>query len=148
MAAIYIHIEYDLLTGISEDYSGENQTQQVKKDLMAAYKVHIEERLKAEIKGVDESSGQGSHLITRGKEDDKQFAHWPTTWTQQFRVLFKRGITERRHESFSGLRITQVLVVALICGLLWWQSNASNLQDKVTDLTIHPKFQLHNSACC
>lgn len=117
------------MTGISEDYSGENQSQEVKKQLVTAYKLHIEESLKAEINEVGENA-RGDR--SKERQDDKQFARWATTWTQQFSVLFKRGIKERRHETFSTLKILQVLAVSLICGLLWWQSNAANLQDKVT----------------
>ncbi|PKI37609.1 hypothetical protein CRG98_041902 [Punica granatum] len=121
-------MEYFSNVGYSpSDNSGEDQTK-VKKDLVSAYKFHTEDRLKAEINAVDENF-KGSYL--KEGHNDKQFARWPTTWREQFSVLLKRGIKERKHDSFSGLKIGQVLVVALICGLLWWQSDDANLQDKI-----------------
>lgn len=48
---------------------------------------------------------------------------WGASWRQQYLILFKRGLKERQHDYFSWLRITQVLVTAVILGLLWWQSN-------------------------
>nr|GMD94159.1 ABC transporter G family member 22-like isoform X1 [Ipomoea batatas] len=45
------------------------------------------------------------------------------TWREQFSVLLRRGFKERRHEYFSTLRITQVIITALIAGLLWWPSD-------------------------
>lgn len=60
---------------------------------------------------------------------------WGASWIEQFLILFSRGFKERRHDYFSWLRITQVLSTAVILGLLWWQSDASNpkgLQDQVS----------------
>ncbi|KAJ0430915.1 putative ABC-type maltose transporter [Helianthus annuus] len=56
---------------------------------------------------------------------------WTTSWWTQFKVLFKRGLRERRHESYSGLRIFQVMSVSILSGLLWWHSDTSHLQDQV-----------------
>ncbi|KAL8129461.1 hypothetical protein V2J09_018616 [Rumex salicifolius] len=52
---------------------------------------------------------------------------WGASWCEQYTILFKRGIKERRHDYFSWLRITQVLVTAIILGLLWWQSNTRTI---------------------
>ncbi|KAL6269162.1 hypothetical protein ACE6H2_026073 [Prunus campanulata] len=65
---------------------------------------------------------------------------WPTTWWQQFSVLLRRGLKERRHESFSGSQIGQVVGVALLAGLLWWQSNISHLQDRTGLLFFMSEF--------
>ncbi|KAL3845438.1 hypothetical protein ACJIZ3_002841 [Penstemon smallii] len=51
---------------------------------------------------------------------------WGANWSEQFSILFKRGLKERRHEYLSGLRIIQVLSTAIIVGLLWWHSDASS----------------------
>ncbi|XP_022982855.1 ABC transporter G family member 22-like isoform X1 [Cucurbita maxima] len=58
---------------------------------------------------------------------------WGASWWEQYSILYRRGIKERRHEYFSWLRITQVLVTAIILGLLWWHSDSSTpkgLQDQ------------------
>ncbi|KAF5937867.1 hypothetical protein HYC85_025373 [Camellia sinensis] len=58
---------------------------------------------------------------------------WGASWWKQFSILFCRGLKERRHDYFSWLRITQVLAIAVILGLLWWQSDGNsppNQQDQ------------------
>ncbi|KAL1108038.1 hypothetical protein V6Z11_D03G085500 [Gossypium hirsutum] len=58
---------------------------------------------------------------------------WGATWWDQFSILFRRGLKERRHEYFSCIRITQVFSTAIVMGLLWWRSDASSpkgLQDQ------------------
>uniref|UniRef100_A0A5B7APC2 Putative ABC transporter G family member 21 n=1 Tax=Davidia involucrata TaxID=16924 RepID=A0A5B7APC2_DAVIN len=54
-----------------------------------------------------------------------------TSWWTQFKVLLKRGLKERKHESYSGLRIFQVMSVSILSGLLWWHSDTSHIQDQV-----------------
>ncbi|KAK6134011.1 hypothetical protein DH2020_032253 [Rehmannia glutinosa] len=56
---------------------------------------------------------------------------WTNSWWLQFKVLLSRGLKERKHESYSGLRIFQVMSVAIISGLLWWHSDANHIQDQV-----------------
>ncbi|XP_031284692.1 ABC transporter G family member 22-like [Pistacia vera] len=56
-----------------------------------------------------------------------------TTWCEQFSILLRRGLKERRHEYFSCIRVTQVISTAIIIGLLWCRSDASTaerLQDQ------------------
>ncbi|XP_076917685.1 ABC transporter G family member 22-like [Bidens hawaiensis] len=54
---------------------------------------------------------------------------WGASWREQYSILFRRGIKERKHDYFSWLRITQVLVTAVILGLLWWQSEVHSPKD-------------------
>lgn len=56
---------------------------------------------------------------------------WMTIWWEQFDVLLRRGLKERKHESYSGLKIFQVLSVSILSGLLWWHSDPSHIQDQV-----------------
>ncbi|KAK7822088.1 abc transporter g family member 9 [Quercus suber] len=92
--------------------------------LVSAYKINLADKLKKELQELRSSQYQDGL-------DDKQFGKWSTTWWQQFSVLFTRGVKERKHQSFSGLKIGQVLVVAVLSGLLWWQSDDAHLQDKI-----------------
>ncbi|KAE8721104.1 ABC transporter G family member 22 [Hibiscus syriacus] len=58
---------------------------------------------------------------------------WGATWWDQFSILFRRGLKERRHEYFSCMHVMQVLSAAITMGLLWWRSDASSpkgLQDQ------------------
>lgn len=97
----------------------------MKKTLIFAYKNNIYGKLKDEIQEI--SSDPPYQL-----ENDK-LARWATTWWQQFTVLLQRGLKERKHESFSGFNIAEVLVVSFIIGLLWWKSDMAHLQDKVIE---------------
>ena len=95
----------------------------MKKTLISAYKSNIAEKLKNELQEV--SNHPPDQL------ENKKFARWATTWWQQFTVLLQRGVKERKHESFSGLHIAEVLLVAVLTGLLWWHSDIAHLQDQV-----------------
>lgn len=64
----------------------------------------------------------------------KMKREWGASWSQQYIILFLRGIKERRHDYLSWMRITQVVATALILGLLWWHSSTATpkaLQDQV-----------------
>ncbi|XP_075669844.1 ABC transporter G family member 9 [Castanea sativa] len=113
----------DLANGVSSDDSHEDQNK-IKQTLVSAYKINLADKLKEELQELRSSQYQDGL-------DDKQFGKWSTTWWQQFSVLFTRGVKERKHQSFSGLKIGQVLVVAVLSGLLWWQSDDAHLQDKI-----------------
>lgn len=74
-------------------------------------------------------------IITKGVagREDK----WTSSRWEQFKVLLRRGLQERRHESYSGLRIFQVMSVSILSGLLWWHSDTSHIQDQVYVVTLH-----------
>ncbi|CAO2813468.1 unnamed protein product [Amaranthus hypochondriacus] len=54
---------------------------------------------------------------------------WKSSWWDQFCVLVSRGFKERRHEYFSCTRVIQVILTAIIVGLLWWHPNYSSSID-------------------
>ncbi|MQL99749.1 hypothetical protein Taro_032477 [Colocasia esculenta] len=67
------------------------------------------------------------------KIDDRWKTHgvansreWGASWWQQYRILFWRGLKERRHDHLSCIRVTQVMATAIIIGLLWWHSESSS----------------------
>ncbi|XP_058776767.1 ABC transporter G family member 9-like [Vicia villosa] len=93
-----------------------------KQKLISAFKSNSDGQLKLEHHEINESDG---------KFEEKGSGKWPTSWSQQFFVLLRRDIKERKYESFSGLRIGQVLVVAIISGLLWYKSDTSHMQDQI-----------------
>ncbi|CAL1352817.1 unnamed protein product [Linum trigynum] len=140
----------DLANGVS---SGENEGQEdpvkVKEALVSAYKATLAEKLKSELQQVNQETGGaagGGEIVqqrdrtSRGGGKKQQYSGWPTTWWQQFTILISRGLKERKYESFSGLKIFQVLAVAILCGLLWWQSSAANLQDQIGLLFFYSGF--------
>ncbi|KAL3849393.1 hypothetical protein ACJIZ3_011275 [Penstemon smallii] len=104
----------------------------IKHTLVCAYKENMSEIVKSEV--------SNDHDQVHDSIDDKKLKRWPNSWWQQSYVLFRRGLKERKHESFSRLKIAQVVFVAILCGLLWWKSNISHLQDQVGLLFFYNGF--------
>ncbi|XP_016502937.2 ABC transporter G family member 9-like [Nicotiana tabacum] len=115
---------------ITSDDPGEDPAS-IKQTLVTAFKNNLAENLKGQLQEFDD------HQVA-DKLHEKKFNQWSNTWWQQFSVLFRRGMKERKHESFSGLKVGQVLVVSFLCGLLWWKS--SNLQDQIGLLFFYSNF--------
>ncbi|KAI3848079.1 hypothetical protein MKX03_035748 [Papaver bracteatum] len=103
-----------------------NGEKEIKQDLVSAYKTHLLDRIKEEF---PETGNLQLSTHLEEQVDEKQFSEWNTSWIQQFLVLLKRDLKERKHESFSSMNVCQILVFSCICGLLWWQS--SSLQDQM-----------------
>ncbi|KAL8227657.1 hypothetical protein R6Q57_015241 [Mikania cordata] len=98
--------------------------------LISSYKKTLEPLIKDDI---HKHSHDTTRAIRSGPQPSRSCENrWTTSsWWTQFKVLFKRGLRERRHESYSGLRIFQVMSVSILSGLLWWHSETSHLQDQV-----------------
>ncbi|KAI9091961.1 hypothetical protein K1719_027896 [Acacia pycnantha] len=124
----------DLANGIVDDVKLDDQTDMngrldhiedqasIKQSLVLSYKKILDPALKQEVQLNNEGRDNSS------RSSEKQ---WNTSWWAQFRVLLKRGLQERKHESYSGLKIFQVLSVSILSGLLWWHSDTSHIQDQV-----------------
>ncbi|KAI8539243.1 hypothetical protein RHMOL_Rhmol09G0166700 [Rhododendron molle] len=97
----------------------------LRQHLVSSYKKNLYPALKDEIREAPIRSASGV-LPSRSRE-----IKWTTSWWMQFNVLLERGLKERKHESYSGLKIFQVVSVSILSGLLWWHSRTSNLQDQV-----------------
>ncbi|KAK9276878.1 hypothetical protein L1049_006415 [Liquidambar formosana] len=99
-----------------------------KHSLISSYKRNLYPILKAEIcrNHRDPVPSVSGTISSRSCENQ-----WNTSWWQQFKVLLGRGLRERKHESYSGLRIFQVVSVSILSGLLWWHSDTSHIQDQV-----------------
>ncbi|XP_042038572.1 ABC transporter G family member 9-like [Salvia splendens] len=128
----------DLANGVATADSNEDQ-EAVKQTLMKAYKTQLSSVVKMEL-AVDGSLHTSSN--------DRMLKGWSNTWLDQFSVLLRRGIKERKHQSFSTIKIVQVLIVAVLIGIFWWKSTFNHLQDQVGLLFfvsnfwgIYPLFQ-------
>ncbi|EOY25353.1 hypothetical protein QUC31_009237 [Theobroma cacao] len=135
----------DLANGIGPDFkhsveqveNTEQEQKSVKDALISAYEKNISPRLKAELCNSDVNN----HVNTKeaparnGKSEE-----WCTSWWHQFKVLLQRGVRERRHEAFNGLRIFQVISVAVLGGLLWWHTPASHISDRIALLFFFSVF--------
>ncbi|KAL6501818.1 ABC transporter G member 14 [Orobanche gracilis] len=123
----------DLANGIGPDfqYGIDEDVQQdamsVRESLVSAYDRNISTRLKNELCSSDAS---GHSLTTETTIRNEVKMHkWCTTWWYQFKILLLRGLRERRYEAVNTLRIFQVLSVAILGGLLWWQTPSSHIDD-------------------
>ncbi|XP_020234286.1 ABC transporter G family member 21 [Cajanus cajan] len=122
----------DLANGIvadvkQDDHIDHHEDQaSIKQFLVSSYKKNLYPLLKQEI----QQNQRGLVFSTSGTPRSSE-NQWTTSWWEQFMVLLKRGLKERRHESYSGLRIFQVLTVSILSGLLWWHSDPSHIQDQV-----------------
>ncbi|KAH6823194.1 ABC-2 type transporter family protein [Perilla frutescens var. hirtella] len=97
--------------------------QSTKQFLIYSYKKNLHPLLKEEI-----------HHNSHDQPDSTKSSRnneWTNSWRLQLKVLLRRGLKERKHESFSGLRMFQVMSVSILSGLLWWHSDANHIQDQV-----------------
>ncbi|KAF6168999.1 hypothetical protein GIB67_038496 [Kingdonia uniflora] len=108
--------------------SGQDDQNCIKQTLISSYKKNLHEVIKAEIRQNYQTPNSFAPKTSSRGSTEKQ---WMSSWSEQFTVLLKRGLKERKHESYSGLRIFQVMSVSILAGLLWWHSNPSHIQDQV-----------------
>ncbi|THU44174.1 hypothetical protein C4D60_Mb02t04630 [Musa balbisiana] len=111
----------DLANGVSSDETSEDRAS-TKEALVSAYRLHLHDKVSEEVLALSKQFKEC--------EPDKIETQWCTSWWEQFTVLLQRDLKERKHESFSGLKISQVLVVALLAGFLWLHSGGY-VQDQV-----------------
>ncbi|KAH7662375.1 Molybdate-transporting ATPase protein [Dioscorea alata] len=107
--------------GVSSDGAQENRAC-VKEAIVSAYKSHLNDQVLQELREIDQQIDE--------KESSGGKSQWNTTWWQQFTILLKRSLKERKHVSFSGQKIGQVMAMAFLSGILWWQSGG-HAQDQV-----------------
>lgn len=129
----------DLANGVTSDirpvYSSSEQAESqsrtehehqksVRQTLITTYQKNLATNLKAEV-NIEQNNADTKCRRSKDKIE------WTTSWSYQFSVLLRRGLKERRYESFTGLRIFQVVSVSILSGLLWWHSETTHLQDQV-----------------
>ncbi|XP_026397057.1 ABC transporter G family member 9-like [Papaver somniferum] len=110
----------DLANGVHMDEMDMDKRKEVKQQLISAYKINLDDKVKRDINDDHQT-----------KDHDKDFGRWSTSWGQQFWVLLRRDLKQTKNESFSFIKITQILVMSLLCGLLWWKSSTADLQDQI-----------------
>ncbi|KAF9685108.1 hypothetical protein SADUNF_Sadunf03G0020000 [Salix dunnii] len=142
----------DLANGIGPDSKNgtdqvenmEKEQKLVKEALILAYEKNISTRMKAELSNSDPDSynytKDASAKMLIVTEIEAKSEQWCTSWWYQFKVLFQRGLRERRYESFNRLRIFQVLSVSILGGLLWWHTPASHIEDRIALLFFFSVF--------
>jgi ATP-binding cassette, subfamily G (WHITE), member 2 len=96
--------------------------EEIKAELVSAYNTKLKSVVQVELEDV-------SRQLKETEQANKK-ENWCTSWWSQFTVLLERGLKERRHESFSTLKIMQVFVASILLGILWFQSQG-HVQDQV-----------------
>ncbi|XWS64378.1 hypothetical protein CRYUN_Cryun06bG0181100 [Craigia yunnanensis] len=130
----------DLANGIAPDVKPDEQLEfhgrvdhhddqnSTKQYLISSCKKNIYPVLKADINQNLQDSSSSTVISSKSSCCEVQ---WNASWWEQFKVLMRRGLEERKHESYSGQRIFQVMSVSILSGLLWWHSDTSHIQDQV-----------------
>ncbi|XP_042424354.1 ABC transporter G family member 22-like [Zingiber officinale] len=101
----------------SDTGDGKLSPEDVLEYLVEAYETRVAEKKKKKILAPLPISEDLKAPVSSPKRE------WGTSWWQQYSILFWRGLKERRHDYLSWMRVTQVLAIAVILGLLWWHSN-------------------------
>ncbi|URD73332.1 ABC transporter [Musa troglodytarum] len=106
----------DLVNGMSVNQTIEGTTS-TKEALLDAYNNHLRGKLAEELAGLSQQLEQQQH------EAEKMTNQWCTTWWQQFTVLPQRGLKERRHEIFTGIKVAQAGLLFFIAGFSAYYSS-------------------------
>ncbi|XP_015081823.1 ABC transporter G family member 9-like [Solanum pennellii] len=109
----------DLANGVVDDPQEDQAS--IKLTLVTAFKTNLLDVVKEELQRYDDS--EDHQKIQKGELD-----RWSNTWWNEAVVLFRRGMKERKHDSFSFLKVGQVLIVSILCAMLWWRS--TDIQDQ------------------
>eukprot|EP00951_Prasinocladus_malaysianus_P010842 scaffold79907_cov42-Prasinocladus_malaysianus.AAC.1 len=59
---------------------------------------------------------------------------WGSSWGTQFLVLLSRAVTVRKFESLGMQNFLQMVGVAVLCGLFWWQKGGGDSVSEAQDL--------------
>uniref|UniRef100_A0ACD5WA71 Uncharacterized protein n=1 Tax=Avena sativa TaxID=4498 RepID=A0ACD5WA71_AVESA len=99
----------------------------VKQALIASYSKVLAPKVKAAINADD------AHAAAPAEKQPalESCSGSCTTWTNQFAILLRRSLKERRHETFTSLRLFQIIAPALVAGAMWWRSTPLEVQDRM-----------------
>lgn len=120
----------DLANGVAQlDYQGDAEKSNVKQSLVASYNTVLAPKVKACI-----SAAVAPDVTQTGNERStmrEQRNCSSISWFDQFSILLRRSLKERRHETFNSLRVFQVMAAAILAGSMWWHSNIHDVRDRL-----------------
>ncbi|KAK1322872.1 ABC transporter G family member 25 [Acorus calamus] len=122
----------DLANGVAQvDYQIDADKSNMKQSLVASYNKFLAPRFKACIS--DKTEVEDDVHTGRQTPQDQQdpINHYSIRWTDQFAILLRRSLKERRHEAFNYLRVTQVMAAAVLAGLMWWRNDIRDVRDRL-----------------
>jgi hypothetical protein len=99
----------------------------VKRSLISSYNEVLAPTVKASI-GADVAQ---QPLAAESRRRVAVGGGYATGWCDQFTVLLRRSLKERRHEAFTSLRLFQIVAPALVAGAMWWRSSPAAAQDRL-----------------
>ncbi|KAI3431896.1 uncharacterized protein J3R85_007765 [Psidium guajava] len=127
----------DLANGVYQlDRAIERENPNIKPSLVPSYNAVLPPIVKAAcvdvspVQAKGNAANGGGHFPPRYRTGGN-FTTGVSNWFNQFSILLQRGLKERKHEAFSSLRVFQVIVAALLAGLMWWHSDSQNIQDRL-----------------
>ncbi|CAN6380787.1 unnamed protein product [Urochloa humidicola] len=126
----------DLANGFAQaDYNFTAEGGNVKQSLISSYNKVLAPKVKASINASTAAAAEHALDInaTAAAEPPppESCSGCGTSWTNQFTILLRRSLKERRHETFTSLRIFQIIAPALIAGAMWFRSSPAAVQDRL-----------------
>lgn len=107
------------------DGVSEREKPNIKQSLVASYNNLLAPKVKAAC--MDTPPMEPREKLTTGIN----IASNISTWFNQFSILLRRSLKERRHEAFNSLRVFQVLAASMLAGSMWWHSAFHDIQDRL-----------------
>uniref|UniRef100_A0A0E0MD40 ABC transporter domain-containing protein n=1 Tax=Oryza punctata TaxID=4537 RepID=A0A0E0MD40_ORYPU len=98
----------------------------VKQSLISSYNRVLAPRVKASINAGDVHGEAGGE-----QQAAAESCSGCTSWSNQFTILLRRSLKERRHETFTSLRLFQIIAPALVAGAMWWRSSPAAVDDRM-----------------
>ncbi|KAM1794005.1 ABC transporter G family member 25-like [Malus sylvestris] len=124
----------DLANGVCQlNGLGERDKPNMKEILVSSYNTLLAPKVKAEcLDNTSAATKETTYVQSHcSKERRTSIGDIVSTWFNQFHILLQRSLKERKHESFNSLRVLQVVAGALLAGLMWWQSDYLDIQDRL-----------------
>ncbi|KAI4320169.1 hypothetical protein MLD38_033675 [Melastoma candidum] len=126
----------DLANGVHQfDRSSEtNHPPDLKLSLASSYHTLLAPKIKASLLEDSTFSGRTNQIDNARsvRNNGSQSCGGGTSgWFDQFKVLMRRSLRERRHEAFNVLRVFQVIATAMLASVMWWRSEFVDVQDRL-----------------
>ncbi|XP_062197854.1 ABC transporter G family member 25-like isoform X2 [Phragmites australis] len=117
----------DFMLDLANDYNCTTEGGNVKQSLISSYNKELAPRVKASIN----AGVVAEHARSVGEQLAVESCSGCTSWGNQFAILLRRSLKERRHEAFTSLRMFQIIAPALVAGAMWWRSSPLAVQDRL-----------------
>ncbi|XP_022936361.1 ABC transporter G family member 25-like [Cucurbita moschata] len=115
----------DLANGVYQvENTSEGEKPNMKQTLITSYNTLLAPRVKA-------ACMETSTLLETKTRERLTCKTSLLMWCNQLSILLQRNLKERKHETFNGLRVFQVITAAMLAGLMWWHSDFRDIQDRL-----------------